>query len=151
MHGAMSCRLFAAAAAVSLAAGLSACNLNPSAPPLPPARASIPAGQVYAPFSRYLAAHPQPHRRGMAYGILVQSRNGGYVCLNGYCRTWSATVVVTGGRIEHLSSDEGDDGMAALVQPGDLFAFPAGGTVDAPADDGGTLPVQVIIAGAVKP
>jgi hypothetical protein len=139
-----------AASVACLAALLAGCSLNPPGPPRPPPRAAVPAGQVYARFSSVLAAHPQRARAGMAYGILVRSSSHGYVCLSGYCHTWQGTVVVPGGWIERLSSDGGDDGMAQLVSPGDLFWFPAGGPVDAPADDGGTLPVEVIIAGAVS-
>ena len=116
----------------------------------PRQRPSIPAGQVYARYARAVAEHPERARKGMTYGILVQGHSGGYVCLSVYCHTWSGIVVVPGGRIEHLTSDEGDDGMAQLVSPGDLFEFPSAGPVDAPSDDGGTLAVRVLIAGAVS-
>lgn len=138
-----------ALAAAALSVVVAGCALNPPPTPTPP-RASTPAGQVYAPFTRFLETHPQRHRAGMTYGILVSvTKLSAFCALNG-C-TWSGTVVVPGARIEEVSSHGGDDGMASLVSPGDLFCFPAGGPVDAPSDDGGTLPVKVIIAGAVKP
>jgi hypothetical protein len=136
-------------AASAVAAALAGCNLNPSASPLPRPRTEISAGQAYARYTGYLAAHPQHARRGMTYGILVASPSTGYVCLDGYCHTWHGTVVVPGGRIEHLSSDQGDNGMAQFISPGDEFWFPAGGPVDAPSDDDGTPPVRLITAGAV--
>ena len=120
---------------------------NPGA--TPPARPSHPAGQAYAAAARYLAAHPQRTRKGMTYGILVRSSSPGWASqqLNG--GAWQGLAVVPGGRIEHLSSDPGDNGMASLASPGDLIAFPAGGPVDAPSDDGDGTPARVILAGAV--
>ncbi len=112
------------------------------------ARPSIPAGQSYTRYARAVAGHPQAARKGMAYGILVREHSDGYVCA-GWCHTWHGTVVIPGGRIEYLSSDEGDNGMAQLVSPGDLFWFPAAGPVDAPGEGSGPA-VRVITAGAVS-
>lgn len=138
--------LAASVLAVGLVAG---CTLNP-AQPLPPARPSVQAGPGFAAYTAYLAAHPQAHRRGMEDGVLVSVvKLGSFCALNG-C-TWQGTVVIPGGRVEHLSSDGGFNGMATFVSPGDMFWFPAGGVVDAPSDGMGTLPVRVITAGAVRP
>jgi hypothetical protein len=142
-------RLLPLAASVLAAGMVAGCNLNP-APYLPPARPSIQAGPGYAPYTAYLAAHPQPRRRGMEYGVLVSVVKLGTFCAINGC-TWQGTVVIPGGRVEHLSSDGGFNGMATTVAPGDMFWFPAGGPVDAPSDGMGTLPVRIITAGAVRP
>ncbi len=121
---------------------------NPDA--TPPARPSLPAGQAYAAATRYLATHPQRTRKGITYGILVRGSSPGWASQQLDGGAWQGTVIIPGGRIEHLSSDEGDNGMAALASPGDLIAFPAGGPVDAPDDDGDGTPARVILAGAVR-
>ena len=120
---------------------------NPAA--TPPARPSLPAGQAYAADARYLAAHPQRTRKGMTYGILVRESSPNALSQQLSGGAWRGVVVIPGGRIEHLSSDEGDNGMATLASPGDLIAFPVGGPVDAPGDDGDGTPARVILAGAV--
>jgi hypothetical protein len=85
----------------------------------------------------------------MELGILVQAHSQGYVCL-GYCHTWSGTAVIKDGRVVHLSSDQGDNGMASLAAPGDLIQFPAGNLpVDTPGDDGNDAPASVVVAQAV--
>ena len=86
----------------------------------------------------------------MRAGILVTDQSHGYVCL-GYCHTWSGVAVMPGGWTEALRSDQGSDGMADLVAPGDYFWFPASGPVDAPGDDMGARPARVIVRGAVTP
>lgn len=121
----------------------------PTAPALPPARRSYPAGQAYAADARYLAAHPQRTRKGMTYGILIRESSPSWASLQLNGGAWRGTVAIPGARIEYLSSDAGDNGMAALASPGDLIAFPAGGPVDAPDDDGDGTPARVILAGAV--
>lgn len=120
----------------------------PAAPATPPARASHPAGQEYAAATHYLTTHPYRTRKGMTYGILIRSASPGWASqqLNG--GAWRGTVLIPGSRIEHLTSDDGDNGMTALVSPGDEFAFPASGPVDAPSDNDGTA-ARVIVEGAV--
>lgn len=123
-------------------------ELFPTTPAVPPARASYPAGQEYAATTRWLAKHPQHPRKGMTYGILVRSASPGWASqqLNG--GAWHGTVLIPGGRIERLASDDGDNGMAGLASVGDLIVFPAGGPVDAPSDGGGGTPARVLVTGA---
>lgn len=139
------------AAAASLTAGLllGACSvMNPPPVPPPPPRPSVLAGPAYATAVAYLAAHPRHVARGMTYGILIADPKPCNICVNG--DIWQGTVVVAGGRVEHVSSDE-DDSMAQLVSPGDEFLLPAGGPVDT-AEEGppaGSSPARLLVAGAV--
>lgn len=122
------------AGAASLA-GLLLAGCAQSAPPIPP-RPSAPSGPGWEAEAAYLAAHPVKTPKGMLAGILVRSSSPGWASQNLNGGAWTGTAVIPGGRTEQLTSDDGDNGMAAYVQPGDLFEFPAANIpVDAPGDD----------------
>ena len=136
----------------ALAAVVAGCGQGqfwgPPAPP--PARHRTPAGPAWVAETAYLRDHSARVARGMQAGILVRESSPGYVCA-GWCRTWQGTVIIPGGWIEQLSSDQGDDGMAQLAAVGDEIEFPAPDVpVDAPGDDGNDAPARVLVAGAVS-
>lgn len=131
-------RNLAAAVIVALCALLLAgCGsfLGPSDPPPPPPRPTLAAGPAWAPAAAYLKAHPVKPAKGMQVGILVRSTSPGWASQNLNGGAWSGTAVIPGGRAVQLSSDAGDNGMAAYVHVGDLFEFPKPNIpVDAPGD-----------------
>jgi hypothetical protein len=144
-------KITAVAAAAALTGLLAGCAQGtPWGPPAPaPPRPRAIAGPEYAAAVAYLKAHPARAPKGMQAGVLVSDSAPGYVCL-GYCHTWHGTVVVPGGWVEYLSSDQGDDGMESIAHVGDVIGFPAGNVpVDAPGDDGLPAPAQVLVAGAL--
>ena len=141
-----------AIAAGALAAVMTGCGQGQfwGPPTPPPARHRTPAGTAWAAETAYLAAHPVRPAAGMQAGILVRESSPGYVCA-GWCRTWHGTVVIPGGWIVQVTSDQGDDGMAQLAAVGDEIEFPAPDVpVDAPGDDGNDAPAEVLVAGAVS-
>jgi hypothetical protein len=149
-------KIRAAVSAAVASAVLAGCGVGqfygPPAPP--PPRPSVPFGAgapaAWPAAASYLSDHPVHVPKGMRAGVLVQSSSHSYVCM-GWCRTWQGVAVISGGRTVSLSSDQGDNGMASLVAPGDLFEFPAGNLpVDAPGDDGSDAPA-VLLARAVVP
>jgi hypothetical protein len=117
----------------------------------PPPRPKAVAGPEWQTEVSYFREHPVKVPSGMLAGILVSESSPGYACLDGWCRTWQGTVVTAGGYVEQLSSDQGDDGMAQLAQPGDVIEFPAANVpVDAPSDSGEDTPASVLVSGAVR-
>jgi hypothetical protein len=121
---------------------------NPDASP--PARPSIPVGHGYANAVRYLASHSQRDHKGMISGILVGEASPAWASQNLNGGAWRGVIVVPGGRVERVSSDAGDNGMAAYASIGDMISFPASGPVDAPSDNGYGKPARVLVAGAVN-
>ena len=126
------------AAAPATAALLSGCGSvmnqffgNPAAPP--PSRPRVPAGPGRAAEVAYLKVDPVRAAKGMQAGILVRSLSPGTLSqqLNG--GAWPGAAVNPGGWTVNLSSDQGDDGMASLVSPGDLFELPGAGRAGRPA------------------
>jgi hypothetical protein len=134
----------AAAAAAVLLAGCGVGQFyGPPAPP--PPRPRILAGPGWAPEVAYLKAHPVRVPKGMQVGILVSASSPSAISQNLNGGSWSGVAVVPGGWTVSLSSDEGDNGMGALVSPGDLFEFPAANLpVDAPGDDGNDAPAVLL-------
>jgi hypothetical protein len=130
-------RFLGAVAACAAASALAACS---------PAVVSSPAPKSadWRAVANYLGTHRVPRVAGMSSGILVQSEVTPYACIFGTCRTWSGTVVTgPGGRTVLVSSDEGDDDLARIVFPGDLFYFPSGRNPDQASD------IRIVRHGAV--
>lgn len=126
-------RLIALVLTAAAALLLAACSQ--AAPPTPP-RPSVTAGPGWAAETAYLAAHPVTTPAGMIAGILVSATSPGWASQNLNGGAWTGIVVIAGGRTEQLTSDDGDNGMASYVQPGDLFQFPTANVpVDAPGDE----------------
>jgi len=104
---------------VLLAAVIAAVSLGACAEPgayVAPAR---PQAQGWPQANSYLKAHPHKAGSGWLHGVVVSSKDEGYVCLNGYCHTWKAQLVLDDGTGLDVASYEGDDDLYKVVYPGD--------------------------------